>query len=131
MYRAVFPGTVLVKQTEGWLRTTKGGLRYTTAVGGQITGFRPNEIILDDPIEPEEAFSEVKKEAIRSWLANEVMTRFEDNENTLFVLVMHRVALDDISGTLNATGHITPYPCRSWPKRKKYTLSLLQNSPTE
>ncbi len=108
MYRAVFPGTVLVKQAEGWLRTAKGGLRYTTTVGGQITGFRPSEIILDDPIEPEDAFSEAKKEAIRSWLATEVMTRFEDNENNLFVLVMHRVAPDDISGTLkSAAGYLT------------------------
>ena len=103
MYKAVFPGTVLVKQSEGWLRTTKGGLRYTTTVEGQITGFRPNEIILDDPMEPQDAFSETKKEGLRSWLATEVMTRFEDNEQNLFALVMHRVAPDDISGTLQAS----------------------------
>jgi hypothetical protein len=103
-YRAIFPKTVLTKQAEGLLRTTKGGLRYSLAVGGQITGFRPNEVILDDPIEPTEAFSEAKKEAIRLWLRTEVMTRFEDNDKNLFVLVMHRVAPDDISGTLAQTG---------------------------
>jgi hypothetical protein len=104
MYRAVFPNTLLTTKNENTLRTTVGGMRYAVGVGGQITGFRPNEIILDDPIEPDDALSEPKKEAIRSWLSNEVMTRFEDNDRNLFVLVMHRVAPDDISGTLAATG---------------------------
>ena len=51
-YRAIFPGTVLDKKAEDWLTTTKGGYRYATAVGSDITGFRPTEIIVDDPIEP-------------------------------------------------------------------------------
>ena len=44
-YRAIFPGTVLDKKAEDWLTTTKGGYRYATAVGSDITGFRPTEIV--------------------------------------------------------------------------------------
>jgi hypothetical protein len=66
VYRAIFPGTVLDKKSEGWLTTTKGGYRYATAVGSDITGFRPTEIIVDDPIEPEEGSSELVKKKLRS-----------------------------------------------------------------
>ena len=103
-YRAIFPGTVLDKKAEDWLTTTKGGYRYATAVGSDITGFRLTEIIVDDPIEPEKGSSELAKEKIRSWISSSVLTRFEDNAKNVFILVMHRVAPDDLAGTLQAQG---------------------------
>jgi len=104
VYRAIFPGTVLDKKSEGWLTTTKGGYRYATAVSSDITGFRPTEIIVDDPIEPEEGSSELVKQKLRSWISSSVLTRFEDNAKNVFILVMHRVAPDDLAGTLQKQG---------------------------
>ena len=104
VYKAIFPGTVLDKKSEGWLTTTKGGYRYATAVGSDITGFRPTEIIVDDPIEPEEGSSELVKQKLRSWISSSVLTRFEDKAKNVFILVMHRIAPDDIAGTLQAQG---------------------------
>ncbi len=104
IYKAIFPGTVLRKKAENWLETTKGGYRYATAVCSDITGFRPNEIIVDDPMEPLDAYSELAKEKLRTWISSSVMTRFEDNSRNLFVLVMHRVAPDDICDTLEKQG---------------------------
>src|SRR5262245_59788271 len=104
VYRAIFPKTVLDKKAEDWFTTTKGGYRYATAVGSDITGFRPNEIIVDDPIEPEKGSSELAKEKLRSWITSSVLTRFEDNAKNVFVVVMHRVAPDDLAGTLQAQG---------------------------
>ena len=104
VYKAIFPGTVLDKKSEGWLTTTKGGYRYATAVGSDITGFRPTEIIVDDPIEPEEGSSELVKQKLRSWISSSVLTRFEDNAKNVFILVMHRIAPDDLAGTLQAQG---------------------------
>jgi hypothetical protein len=103
-YQAIFPGTVLDKKAEDWLTTTKGGYRYATAVGSDITGFRPTEIIVDDPIEPEKGSSELAKEKLRSWISSSVLTRFEDNAKNVFILVMHRVAPDDLAETLQAQG---------------------------
>jgi hypothetical protein len=104
VYKAIFPGTVLDKKSEDHLTTTKGGHRYATAVGSDITGFRATEIIVDDPIEPEEGSSELKKQKLRSWISSSVLTRFEDNAKNVFVLVMHRVAPDDLAGTLQKQG---------------------------
>lgn len=104
IYRAIFPATILRKKAENWLETTKGGYRYATAVCSDITGFRPNGIIVDDPMEPLDAYSELAKEKLRTWISSSVMTRFEDNSKSLFVLVMHRVAPDDICDTLEKQG---------------------------
>lgn len=104
VYKAIFPGTVLDKKSEGWLTTTEGGYRYATAVGSDITGFRPTEIIVDDPIEPEEGSSELVKQKLRSWISSSVLTRFEDNAKNVFILVMHRIAPDDLAGTLQKQG---------------------------
>jgi hypothetical protein len=134
IYREIFPGTVLEKQKENWLTTTKGGYRYATAVGSDITGFRPNEIIIDDPMEPLDAHSEQAKEKLRSWLSSSVITRFEDNSKNLFVLVMHRIAPDDICDTLEKQGGYfkvaLPFKAeeRIWFKEKKVGPDALGSS---
>jgi len=118
-YRAIFPGTVLDKKAEDWLTTTKGGYRYATAVGSDITGYRATEIIVDDPIEPEKASSELTKEKIRSWISSSVLTRFEDNAKNVFILVMHCVAPDDLAGTLQSRVSTGSCHYLSWRRRKK------------
>ena len=81
VYRAIFPGTVLDKKAENWLSTTKGGHRYATAVGSDITGFRATEIIVDDPIEPEKGVRNSQKKKcvrgyqVRSSLASRTMPK--------------------------------------------------------
>ena len=99
-YRMIFPNTVLDKKAEDHVSTTKGGYRYATAVGSDITGFRADEIIIDDPLQPEDAPSEMAKEKVRSWVDTSVITRFKDHSNGVLIVVMHRLAPDDLSGTL-------------------------------
>jgi hypothetical protein len=102
-YRKIFPGTVVDKKAEDHLTTTKGGYRYATQVHSDITGFRPNDIIIDDPIEPEDATNEPVKEKLRSWIASSVRPRLDDSAKGSITLVMHRVAPDDLSSTFLET----------------------------
>lgn len=95
-------GTVLEKKAEDHLTTTAGGFIYATAVLSDITGFRPREIICDDPLEPKDAMSEARKHAILGWLTSSVLTRFLDPQRNVFILVMHRLAPDDSAGRLAA-----------------------------
>lgn len=99
-YRRIFPGTMLDKQAVDHIRTTKGGHRYATSVGSDITGFGADEIIIDDPMQPDDATSEHAKEKVRSWVHSSVMTRFNDQRKGALILVMHRLAPDDLSATL-------------------------------
>ena len=104
IYRAIFPNTVLEKKSTDHLVTTQGGYRYATAVGSDITGFGADEIIIDDPLQPDEATSELMKQKLRDWVRSSVLTRFNDPSKGVLILVMHRIAPDDLSGTLEATG---------------------------
>jgi len=99
-YQRIFPDTVLDKQAVDYVRTAKGGYRYATSVGSDITGFGADVIVVDDPIQPDDAASEHVKERLRSWLFSSALTRFNDPTTGAFILVMHRLAPDDISATL-------------------------------
>lgn len=100
IYRSLFPGTVLDKRAVDYIRTTKGGYRYATSVGSDITGFGADVIIVDDPMQPDDAASEQTKEKLRSWISSSVLTRFNDPTRGVLILVMHRLAPDDLSATL-------------------------------
>lgn len=104
LYRRIFPGTVLDKKAADHIKTTKGGVRYATSIGSDITGFGADTIIIDDPMQPDDAASEKAKERVRSWVACSVMTRFNDPSRGVLILVMHRLAPDDLSATLAAEG---------------------------
>ena len=100
IYRRIFPETILDKTAVDYVRTTKEGARYVTSVGSDITGFGADVIIIDDPMQPDDAASEHAKERLRSWVFNSVLTRFNDAAKGALILVMHRLAPDDLSATL-------------------------------
>jgi hypothetical protein len=56
-YRRIFPHTRISpsKDTEAEIRTTAGGTRLTTSVGGTLTGRGGNLLIIDDPLKPQDA----------------------------------------------------------------------------
>jgi len=104
-YREIFPGTILAKKSTDHLITTNGGYRYATAVGSDIAGFGADEIIIDDPLQPDEAVSELTKKKVREWVQTSVLTRFNNPAEGVLILVMHRLAPDDLSHTLQASGN--------------------------
>ncbi len=100
LYRDLFPKTVLDKHAVDHIQTTAGGYRYATAIGSTITGFGADLAIVDDPMQPQDAASERVKQKVRSWVSNSLMTRFNDPSRGALILVMHRLAPDDLSATL-------------------------------
>ncbi len=102
LYRHIFPSTVLAKQSEDLLTTTKGGQRLATAVGGTIAGFRAEIAILDDPMQPAEIASELKKQGLRDWYASVVEQRLVPVG--AIIVVMHRLSPDDFTATLLEKG---------------------------
>lgn len=103
LYKLIFPGLRLDKQALDYIRTSQGGYRYATAVGSHITGFGADEIIIDDPIQPEDAVSESVTQHLREWVASSVLTRFNNPNRGALILVMHRLAPDDLSRAMEAT----------------------------
>jgi len=102
LYRRIFPKTILAKQAEDLLTTTKGGQRLATAVGGTIAGFRSELTIIDDPMQPDEIASELKKQGLRDWYSGVVEQRLVPGG--AMIVVMHRLAPDDFTATLLEKG---------------------------
>ena len=99
-YRKLFPGTRLT-QARGALEeftTTQGGGRLATSVGGVLTGRGADVLIIDDPLKPQEALSEVQRGSVNDWFSNTLYSRLNHKETGCIILVMQRLHQDDLVG---------------------------------
>ncbi len=99
-YAALFPATKLsgAKNQESNYETTKRGYRYATSVGGTLTGRGGNLIIIDDPLKPEDAMSQAKREAVNAWYSRTLLSRLNNKASDAIILVQQRLHLDDLAG---------------------------------
>lgn len=94
----------LAKELENWLRTTDGGQLYSTGVGGTVTGFGGRYLIVDDPLDPEQALSDVERKKANNWIGSTFLNRFNDRRTGCAVVVMQRLHSDDVTGMLEEMG---------------------------
>jgi predicted phage terminase large subunit-like protein len=90
-----------------WYNELGGGV-YATSTGGAITGFGAGgieedifagAIIIDDPIKPTDAISDVKRSTINERYNNTIRSRV-NNRNVPIILIMQRLHEEDMSGFL-------------------------------
>jgi len=79
-----------------------GGSRYSTSVGGTLTGFHGHILLVDDPLNPHLAASDVELRKANRWIGQTLSTRKVDKAVTVTVLIMQRLHQDDPSGHLLA-----------------------------
>jgi predicted phage terminase large subunit-like protein len=108
-YRSAFPSTRISRDKNMELNyvTTRKGFRYSTSVGGTLTGRGGNLIIVDDPINPEGAMSEVKRSAANNWFDNTLYSRMDSQRNDVIILVMQRLHVEDLAGHVVLHEHWT------------------------
>lgn len=80
----------------------QGGERIATSVGGTITGKHAHLIIVDDPLNAEQAASEADRSRANRWMTQTLSTRKVDKEMTPTILVMQRLHTDDCTGHMLA-----------------------------
>ena len=109
-----FWGMSLKKDAQGkkkWFNESGGGV-YATASGGAITGFGAGvsdskefsgAIIIDDPLKPDDASSEVKRKAVNERYNGTIRSRVNDRD-TPIIVIMQRLHEDDLSGFLLSGG---------------------------
>jgi predicted phage terminase large subunit-like protein len=100
----------LKKDAQGkqkWFNESGGGV-YATAAGGAITGFGAGvadskifsgAIIIDDPLKPDDANSEVKRSAVNERYNSTIRSRVNDRD-TPIIVIMQRLHEEDLSGFL-------------------------------
>lgn len=97
-YQALFPHMRLAKKTEGHITTTMGGGRYATSIGGTLTGRGADIIIIDDPLKAEDAQSEAARKRVLDWYRYTLLSRFNDPQSGVLILVMQRLHEEDLAG---------------------------------
>lgn len=75
-----------------------GGSRYSTSVGGTVTGFHAHIILVDDPINPEQAVSPVQLQSANRWLSSTMPTRKIHKAISPTVMIMQRLHQNDPTG---------------------------------
>jgi hypothetical protein len=98
-YRWLFPTRLArVPLAMAEFETTAQGRRLATSVGGVLTGRGADLIVIDDPLKPEEALSDVRRRAANEWYDHTLYGRLNDKAASAVVLVMHRLHEDDLAG---------------------------------
>lgn len=99
-FKRVFPHTRIEprKNTETEYDTTARGFRFSTSVGGTLTGRGGNLIIIDDPMNPIDAASETRRKFAADWFDTTLASRLDSKAEDAIVLIMQRLHVDDLIG---------------------------------
>lgn len=103
-YREVFPHTEIDPYQASKINfmTKRGGGRFSTSVGGTLTGEGGNIIILDDPMNPDEAASDIERMNSNEWIDGSLFSRLNDPAEDKIVVIMQRLHTEDTTGYLKA-----------------------------
>jgi len=101
-YRALFPTRLSARKAVNDFATIAGGVRMATSVGGVLTGRGADVIIIDDPLKPDQALSEVGRKAVNDWYDNTLLSRLNNKRTGCIIIVMQRLHQDDL------VGHVLP-----------------------
>lgn len=101
-YQRLFPGIRVSADSSAanaWNVDGHDGGFMSTSIGGAITGFGGNVMLIDDPVKSRaEADSEVQRENTWDWYTNDAYTRLE--KDGAIVLILTRWHEDDLAGRL-------------------------------
>ena len=76
------------------------GMRRATSVGGTITGQGADFLIIDDPVSPKNAASEVERENANEWYRTTCYSRLNNPLTGVRIIIMQRIHENDLSGYL-------------------------------
>src|ERR1700737_1656192 len=96
-YRQIFPTRLAQhRQAVQEFITTRQGYRLATSNGGVLTGRGADVILIDDPLKPEEALSDARRNATNEWYDHTLYSRLNDKRHGAIVIIMQRLNEDDL-----------------------------------
>jgi predicted phage terminase large subunit-like protein len=101
-YAQLFPHTKIsdVENTATKFWTTANGYRQATTMGGAITGFGADFIVVDDPIKGIDANSAHVLEKTSKAFGDSILTRLNNPKTGVIEVVMQRLHPNDLTGHL-------------------------------
>ena len=103
-FRRAFPELRIARSLENEVVTAGKDFRKATSVFGTLTGFGGDMFIIDDPQKPVDAQSDARRNSVNQWVSNTLMSRLDNKETGVIIVVMQRVHMDDLSGYLLSGG---------------------------
>jgi predicted phage terminase large subunit-like protein len=86
------------ENTKGLFTNTAKGGRLAVSVGSKVTGFHGHILTVDDPMDPEESFSEADMKKVNRWMSNTIPSRGLARADTPLIICQQRLAQNDPSG---------------------------------
>lgn len=86
------------KQSVQEFLTTANGFRLATSVGGVLTGRGADFIIIDDPLKPDEAVSQTRRQGVNDWYDHTLYSRLNNKTAGCIIIIMQRLHEDDLVG---------------------------------
>ena len=102
-YRSLFPH-VRIGESHGRLALPQGGYRLGLTPSAAITGRGADVVIIDDPQSPSNAEDAGATRDVRRWYDRNVYPRLNDKKTGVVIVVMQRLAHDDLTAHLVAQG---------------------------
>src|ERR1019366_4783007 len=93
------------RQAVNEFMTTRKGVRLATSVGGVLTGRGADFIIIDDPLKPDEAMSDARRQTANDWFDHTLSSRLNNKSTGCIILIMQRLHEDDLTGHVQKSNH--------------------------
>ena len=118
-YQERWPGVVLIGEAKGRLDTSATGWSIATSVNGPGTGEHPDFVIIDDPLTPADAASDVEILNANAWVDKTLSTR-GIMRGVRLLLIMQRLHVNDTTAHLVAKGAVRHrvFPMRYVPEQR-------------
>lgn len=103
LYQRLFPDIKLRpdQDTKAYFANTKGGFRFSVGSNGTVTGYHSHVTVIDDPINPSEAMSEIELERTNNWITGTLLSRKVSQDVSVVMTVMQRLHQNDPSAVLS------------------------------
>jgi len=105
-YAAVFPEAAasVVRDTEADFGTRQGGFRFSTALGGTVTGIGADLIIIDDLMKAQDARYPESRQRARDFIDQTLLSRLDEKGTGAIIAIQQRLHEDDICAHLLSKG---------------------------
>lgn len=105
-YASVFPETAasITRDTESDFGTRQGGFRFSTALGGTVTGIGADLIIIDDLMKAQDARYPEARQRARDFIDQTLLSRLDDKETGAIIAIQQRLHEDDVCAHLTGKG---------------------------
>jgi len=110
-YQKCFPMALKDDQnTKSYFANDRGGMRMGVGMGG-VAGFHAHLLVIDDPINPNSAVSEVEMRTCNAWMTETLGQRKVNQAKTPTILIMQRLHQNDPTANMLVKNKNTKFIC--------------------